>query len=32
MGVLDDTAIFTAVVQQGGFSHAARYLGYQMDS
>ena len=27
MGILDDTAIFVAVVQQGGFSHAARYLG-----
>lgn len=27
MGILDDTAIFVAVVQQGGFSHAARQLG-----
>lgn len=27
MGILDDSAIFTAVIQQGGFSHAARYLG-----
>ncbi len=27
MGVLDDTAIFIAVIQQGGFSHAARHLG-----
>lgn len=27
MGVLDDTAIFVAVVQQGGFSHAAKHLG-----
>lgn len=27
MGILDDTAVFVAVVQQGGFSHAARYLG-----
>ena len=27
MGLLDDTAIFAAVVQQGGFSHAARHLG-----
>src|SRR5579871_4533386 len=27
MGVLDDTAIFSAVVQQGGFSHAAKHLG-----
>ena len=27
MGILDDTAIFTAVIQQGGFSHAAKYLG-----
>lgn len=27
MSVLEDTAIFAAVVQQGGFSHAARYLG-----
>lgn len=27
MGILDDTAIFVAVVQQGGFSHAAKYLG-----
>lgn len=27
MGILDDTAIFIAVVQNGGFSHAARGLG-----
>lgn len=27
MGILDDTAIFFAVVQQGGFSHAAKHLG-----
>ncbi|RDI39062.1 LysR family transcriptional regulator [Aquicella lusitana] len=27
MGILDDTAVFAAVVQQGGFSHAAKYLG-----
>lgn len=27
MGMLDDTAIFTAIVQQGGFSHAAKHLG-----
>ena len=27
MGILDDTAIFTAVIQQGGFSRAAKYLG-----
>lgn len=27
MGILDDTAIFVAVIQQGGFSHAARHLG-----
>ena len=27
MGLLDDTAIFTAVIQQGGFSHAAKHLG-----
>ncbi|ARB93078.1 LysR family transcriptional regulator [Legionella longbeachae] len=27
MGMLDDTALFVAVVQQGGFSHAARHLG-----
>ncbi len=27
MGILDDTAIFVAVVQQGGFSHAAKQLG-----
>ncbi|WP_238584372.1 LysR family transcriptional regulator [Legionella gratiana] len=25
--MLDDTALFVAVVQQGGFSHAARHLG-----
>lgn len=27
MSILDDTAIFVAIVQQGGFSHAARHLG-----
>lgn len=27
MGLLDDTSIFTAIIQQGGFSHAAKYLG-----
>ncbi|HTM64485.1 MAG TPA: LysR family transcriptional regulator [Gammaproteobacteria bacterium] len=27
MGILDDTAIFAAVIQQGGFSHAASHLG-----
>lgn len=27
MGILDDTAIFAAVIQQGGFSHAAKHLG-----
>lgn len=27
MGTLDDTAIFAAIVQQGGFSHAAKHLG-----
>jgi LysR family transcriptional activator of dmlA len=27
MGVLDDTAIFVAIIQQGGFSHAAKFLG-----
>lgn len=27
MGILDDTAIFAAVIQQGGFSHAARHMG-----
>lgn len=27
MALLDDTAIFVAVIQQGGFSHAAKYLG-----
>src|SRR5438552_2068059 len=27
MSLLDDTAIFAAVIQQGGFSHAAKYLG-----
>lgn len=27
MGLLDDTAIFTAIIQQGGFSHAAKHLG-----
>jgi LysR family transcriptional activator of dmlA len=27
MGILDDTAIFVAIIQQGGFSHAAKFLG-----
>src|SRR3990167_3414156 len=27
MGILDDTAIFMAIIQQGGFSHAAKHLG-----
>jgi LysR family transcriptional activator of dmlA len=27
MGILDDTAIFVAIIQQGGFSHAAKHLG-----
>lgn len=27
MGILDDTAVFAAIIQQGGFSHAAKYLG-----
>ena len=27
MGILDESALFTAVIQQGGFSHAAKYLG-----
>jgi LysR family transcriptional activator of dmlA len=27
MGILDDTAIFVAIIQQGGFSHAAKSLG-----
>lgn len=27
MGLLDDTAIFAAIIQHGGFSHAARQLG-----
>jgi LysR family transcriptional regulator, transcriptional activator for dmlA len=27
MGMLDDTAIFAAIIQQGGFSHAAKHLG-----
>jgi DNA-binding transcriptional LysR family regulator len=27
MGILDDTAVFAAVVQQGGFSRAAKHLG-----
>lgn len=27
MGILDDAAIFAAVIQQGGFSHAAKHLG-----
>lgn len=28
MSVLDDTAIFIAVIQQGSFSHAAKHLGF----
>lgn len=27
MGILDDTAIFTAIIQQGSFSRAAKHLG-----
>jgi len=27
MGILDDTAVFFAIIQQGGFSHAAKHLG-----
>lgn len=27
MGLLDDTAIFAAIIQHGGFSHAAKHLG-----
>lgn len=27
MSILDDTVIFAAIIQQGGFSHAAKYLG-----
>lgn len=27
MSILDDTALFAAIVSQGGFSHAAKYLG-----
>lgn len=27
MSILDDTSIFAAVIQQGGFSHAAKFLG-----
>ncbi len=27
MGILDDTAIFSAIIQHGGFSHAAKHLG-----
>jgi LysR family transcriptional regulator, transcriptional activator for dmlA len=27
MSLLDDTALFAAIVSQGGFSHAAKYLG-----
>ena len=27
MSLLDDTAIFAAIVSQGGFSRAAKYLG-----
>jgi len=27
MSILDNTAIFVAVIQQGGFSHAAKHLG-----
>lgn len=26
MSILDDTALFAAIIKQGGFSHAARYL------
>lgn len=26
MSILDDTALFAAIIQQGGFSHAAKYL------
>lgn len=28
MGVLDDAAIFAAVIEHGGFSHAAKMLGF----
>jgi LysR family transcriptional activator of dmlA len=28
MSILDDTAIFIAVIQQGGFCHAAKHLGF----
>lgn len=27
MGMLDDTAVFTEVIKQGGFKHAAKHLG-----
>ncbi|MBA2655027.1 MAG: LysR family transcriptional regulator [Gammaproteobacteria bacterium] len=27
MGILDDSALFVAIIQQGGFSHAAKHLG-----
>lgn len=27
MSILDDTVIFAAIIQQGGFSRAAKYLG-----
>lgn len=27
MSILDDTSIFAAVIRQGGFSHAAKFLG-----
>lgn len=27
MSILDNTALFAAVIQQGGFSHAAKFLG-----
>ncbi len=27
MGILDDTAVFLAIIQKGGFSHAAKHLG-----
>src|SRR5688572_5413632 len=27
MNILNHTAIFVSVIQQGGFSHAAKYLG-----
>ena len=27
MNILNDTSLFVAVIQQGGFSHAAKHLG-----